>query len=183
MEASAKTRPHVVVIGGGFAGLEFAKGLKNKAFDVTLVDKHNYHTFQPLLYQVATGGLEPDSIAYPLRKVFRKTKNVFVRWATVKHIDTETQVLSTDLCDMHYDYLVIATGSTGRYFNFEGIKDKMLTLKTVPDALNLRSYILQNFEKAIAEKNPEYLEELMNIAIVGGGPTGLELAGAIGEMK
>jgi len=147
MEASAKTRPHIVVVGGGFAGLEFAKGLKNKDVDVTIVDKHNYHTFQPLLYQVATGGLEPDSIAYPLRKVFRKAKNVFVRWATVHHINTETQVLSTDLCDIHYDHLVIATGSTGRYFNFEGIKDKMLTLKTVPDALNLRSYILQNFDR------------------------------------
>ncbi len=183
MEDSAKSRPHIVVVGGGFAGLEFAKGLKHKEVDVTIVDKHNYHTFQPLLYQVATGGLEPDSIAYPLRKVFRKAKNVFVRWATVEHINTETQVLTTDLCDIHYDYLVLATGSTGRYFNFEGIKDKMLTLKTVPDALNLRSYILQNFEKAIAEQNPAYFEELINIAIVGGGPTGLELAGALGEMK
>jgi len=183
MNASAKTRPHIVVIGGGFAGLEFAKGLKNKDVDVTIVDRNNYHTFQPLLYQVATGGLEPDSIAYPLRKVFRKAKNIYVRWATVEQIDTTSQVLKTDLCDIHYDQLVIATGSTGRYFNFEGIKDKMLTLKTVPDALNLRSYILQNFEKAIAETSPEYLEELMNIAIVGGGPTGLELAGSIGEMK
>lgn len=183
MKASAKTRPHIVVIGGGFAGLEFAKGLKNKDVDVTIVDKHNYHTFQPLLYQVATGGLEPDSIAYPLRKVFRKAKNVFVRWATVEHIDTDAQILKTDLSDIHYDYLVVATGSAANYFNFEGIKDKMLTLKTVPDALNLRSYILQNFEKATAEHNPEYLKELINIAIAGGGPTGLELAGAIGEMK
>ncbi len=177
------SRPHVVIIGGGFAGLEFAKGLMHEKVDVTMVDKHNYHTFQPLLYQVATGGLEPDSIAYPLRKVFRKAKNVYVRWANVKHIDIETQTLSTSLCEIHYDYLVIATGSTSRFFNFENIQDKMLTLKSVPDALNLRSYILQNFEKATAEQNPEYFQELINIAVVGGGPTGLELAGALGEMK
>jgi len=156
-ENSAKSRPHIVVIGGGFAGLEFAKGLKHEDVDVTIIDKHNYHTFQPLLYQVATGGLEPDSIAYPLRKVFRKATNVFVRWAMVKHIDTEKQILKTSLIDIHYDHLVIATGSTSRFFNFEDIQDKMLTLKTVPDALNLRSYILQNFEKATAEANPEYL--------------------------
>ena len=181
--ATTARRPHVVVVGGGFAGLEVAKGLRNEAVEVTLVDRHNYHTFQPLLYQVATGGLEADSIAYPLRKVFRDSDNVFVRWAEVERIDTEAKVLRTSLHDIHYDELVIATGSTGKYFNFEPVKDKLLTLKTVPDALNLRSYLLQNFEKAVAEGNPEYFSELVNIALVGGGPTGLELAGALGEMK
>ena len=178
-----KRQQHVVIVGAGFAGLELAKSLRQSSFVVTLVDKHNYHTFQPLLYQVATGGLEADSIAYPLRKVFRKSPNIYIRLAEVLHIDTTSKFLRTTLHDIPYDYLVIATGSTSNYYNFDGVKDKLLSLKTVPDALNLRSYILQNFEKAIAEGNPDYLDELINIAIVGGGPTGLELAGALGEMK
>lgn len=177
------SRPNVVVIGGGFAGLEFAKELRGTDYDVTVVDRHNYHTFQPLLYQVSTGGLEADSIAYPLRKVFRKAPNVFVRWAEVGRIDHARKVLQTTLAEIPYDVLVVATGSTEKYFDFEPVKDKLLTMKTVPDALNLRSYVLQNFEKAVHERDPEYFGELINVAIVGGGPTGLELAGAIGEMK
>ena len=176
-------RPHIVIVGGGFAGLELTKRLRKLDAHVTLVDQHNYHTFQPLLYQVGTGGLEADSIAYPLRKVFRKDTNVHIRLACVERIDTANRVLHTTLHDIHYDYLVVATGSTTNYFNFEPIKDKLLTLKTVPDALNIRSYVLQNFEKAVAERNPEYFKELTNIAIVGGGATGLELAGALGEMR
>ncbi len=177
------TRPHIVVVGGGFGGLELVKRLGKLDAHVTLVDQHNYHTFQPLLYQVATGGLEADSIAYPLRKVFRKGRKVAVRLAEVLRIDPAARVLETTLHDIHYDYLVLATGSTTNYYNFEPVKDKLITLKTVPDALNLRSYVLQNFEKAVAERNPEYFEELTNIAIVGGGPTGMELAGALGEMR
>ncbi len=176
-------RPKVVVIGGGFGGLQFAKNFEHSEWDAIVVDRHNYHTFQPLLYQVATGGLEADSIAYPLRKVFRKSNNIFVRWAEVTYIDTQHKILRTTLTDISYDRLVIATGSTGKYFNFERVKDKLLTMKTVPDALNLRSYVLQNFEKAVTETNIDYFDELINVAIVGGGATGLELAGAIGEMK
>lgn len=176
-------RPHVVVVGGGFAGLELTKRLRKLDAHVTLVDQHNYHTFQPLLYQVGTGGMEADSIAYPLRKVFRKDKNVHIRLACVERIDTTRKVLETTLHDIHYDHLVIATGSTTNFYNFEPIKDKLLTLKTVPDALNIRSFVLQNFEKAVAERNPAYFEELTNIAIVGGGATGIELAGSLGEMR
>ncbi len=179
--SNPNTNPRVVIIGGGFGGLQMAKSLHKKPFEVTVVDRHNYHTFQPLLYQVATGGLEADSIAYPLRKVFRNMDNVHVRWAEVDHIDTGAKVLRTTLDDIPYDKLVIATGSTERYFNFD--KNLLLTMKTVPDALNLRSYILQNFEKAVTEADPGYREELINIALVGGGPTGLELSGALGEMK
>ena len=180
--AFAKT-PHVVVVGGGFGGLELAKALRDTKLHVTLVDRHNYHTFQPLLYQVATGGLEADSIAYPLRKVFRRSRQVAIRLATVKEIDTKRNLLHTSFHDIPYDYLILATGSTNNYFNFEAVKDKLITLKTVPDALNLRSYILQNFEKAVAEDNEDYFTELINVAIVGGGATGIELAGAIGEMR
>ncbi len=179
---SGKT-PHVVIVGGGFGGLELAKSLRKAPVHITIVDRHNYHTFQPLLYQVATGGLEADSIAYPLRKVFRNSRKVAIRLANVTGIDTEAQILKTSFHDIHYDYLIIATGSTNNFFSFEGIKDKLITLKTVPDALNLRSYVLQNFEKAVAEDNEEYFSELVNIAIVGGGPTGIELAGAIAEMR
>ena len=182
-ETRRSDMPHIVVVGGGFAGLELTKRLRKLRAHVTLVDQHNYHTFQPLLYQVGTGGLEADSIAYPLRKVFRKDDNVHIRLACVREIDTAAKVLHTTLHDIHYDYLVIATGSTTNYYNFEPIKDKLLTLKTVPDALNIRSYVLQNFEKAVAERNPAYFAELTNIAIVGGGATGLELAGALGEMR
>ena len=180
---AAPATPHVVIVGGGFGGLELAKALRRAPVHVTLVDRHNYHTFQPLLYQVATGGLEADSIAYPLRKVFRGSRQVAIRFAHVESIDTAARVLHTSFHDIHYDYLVIATGSTNNFFNFAPIQDKLLTLKTVPDALNLRSFILQNFEKAVAEDNADYFAELINVAIVGGGPTGLELAGAIGEMR
>ena len=179
---SGKT-PHIVIVGGGFGGLELAKAMRKLDAHVTLVDRHNYHTFQPLLYQVATGGLEADSIAYPLRKVFRKSRRIHTRMAEVTAVDTEARVLKTTLHDIHYDYLVIATGSITNYYNFEPIKHQLITLKTVPDALNLRSYVFQNFEKAVAERNPDYFEELTNIAIVGGGATGLELAGALGEMR
>ncbi|MBR9920050.1 MAG: NAD(P)/FAD-dependent oxidoreductase [Bacteroidetes bacterium] len=174
--------PRVVIIGAGFGGLELAKKLRNKPFQVILLDKNNYHNFQPLLYQVATGGLEPDSIAYPIRKVFQGVKNISFRMAEVQNIDSESNCIQTNIGSLEYDHLVIATGSKANYFNFDSISDQFMPLKSVPDALNLRSYILQNFEEAIAT-NGEELPELINFAIVGAGPTGVELAGALGEMK
>lgn len=174
----------VVIIGGGFGGIEIAKSLKNQDVQIVLLDKHNYHCFQPLLYQVATGGLEPGSIAYPLRKLMQEIPNGFFRLAEVKHIDTATQKVHTDIGDLKYDYLVIATGSTTNFFKFpKEVSGKMMQMKDIPQALNLRSFILENFEEALLTYDDAKKEELINISIVGGGPTGVELAGALGEMR
>lgn len=176
--------PRVVIIGAGFGGIQLAKSLiKTKQFQVVLLDKHNYHTFQPLLYQVATGGLEPDSIAYSIRQIFHKKKNFIFRMADVERIDTETQEVRTSIGEIPYQHLVVATGTQTNFFGFDGISSQMMSLKTVPEALNLRSFILQNFENALLTDNHDEKSALMNIVIVGGGPTGVELAGALGEMK
>lgn len=178
-----KQKPKIVIIGAGFGGIAMAKLFKGKPVDVLLIDKNNYHNFQPLMYQVATGGLEPGSIAYPVRRIFRNYKNVNFRMAEVFSVSAETNTISTSTGEISYDYLVIATGSQNNFFNFEPIKDKLLTLKSIPDALNLRSFIFQNLEKSMEGDIDETLEEILNIAIVGGGPAGIELAGALAEMK
>ncbi|MCK7590971.1 NAD(P)/FAD-dependent oxidoreductase [Subsaxibacter sp. CAU 1640] len=176
-------QPKIVIIGAGFGGITIAKSLKNKPVEVLLIDQHNYHNFQPLMYQIATGGLEPDSIAYPVRRIFREQDNISFRMAKVERVEATAKVLHTSIGDISYDYLVIATGSTNNFFNFEPVKNKLLTLKSIPDALNMRSYIYQNLEKALANDTSQPIEELMNVAIVGGGPAGIELAGALSEMK
>ena len=175
--------PKIVIIGAGFGGIAIAKAFKNKKVNVLLIDKHNYHNFQPLMYQVATGGLEPDSIAYPVRRIFRKNENITFRMAEVTSLDQKKNQLLTSIGPVPYDFLVIATGSQNNFFDFEPVKDKLLTLKSIPDALNMRSFIFQNLEKALANTEGEPLEEIMNIAIIGGGPAGIELAGALAEMK
>ncbi|MFK7949288.1 MAG: NAD(P)/FAD-dependent oxidoreductase [Saprospiraceae bacterium] len=173
----------LVIIGGGFAGIELAKRLNGKDIQVVILDKHNYHTFQPLLYQVATAGLEPGSIAYPLRKLFQKSDNSIFRMANVEKILTEENIILTNIGKLSYDYLVIATGSKTNYYSLEKEKEEMMAMKSIPQALNLRSLVLQNFENALLTNDLEYRKELMNVLIVGGGPTGVELAGAIAEMK
>lgn len=173
----------IVIIGGGFGGIELAKKLKNKNVDVLILDKHNYHTFQPLLYQVATGGLEADSIAFPIRKIFKGQKNLKFRVTEVKKVIPEVNRLETTIGDIDYDYLVIATGSTSNYFGQTEISQNAMPMKSIPEALNLRSLILQNLEAAIIAKDPERENELLNFVVVGGGPTGVETAGAIGELK
>ena len=179
----ATIRPKIVIIGAGFGGITIAKSLKNNPVEVLLIDQHNYHNFQPLMYQIATGGLEPDSIAYPVRRIFREQSNFSFRMAKVEYVKTDVQSLHTSIGDISYDYLVIATGSTNNFFNFEPVKNKLLTLKSIPDALNMRSYIYQNLEKALAHQKDSSIDDLMNVAIVGGGPAGIELAGALSEMK
>ena len=174
----------LVIIGGGFGGIEMAKRLKNQDLQIVMLDKHNYHCFQPLLYQVATGGLEPGSIAYPLRKFMQEIPNGIFRLAQVRNVDTVAQKVHTDIGDLKYDYLVIATGSTTNFFKFpKEVSGKMMQMKDIPQALNLRSFILENFEEALLTYDDSKKEELINISIVGGGPTGVELAGALGEMR
>jgi NADH dehydrogenase len=174
----------LVIIGGGFGGIEIAKKLKNQDIQIVLLDKHNYHCFQPLLYQVATGGLEPGSIAYPLRKLMQDIPNGLFRLAEVTNININEQKVHTNIGDLKYDYLVIATGSVTNFFKFpKEVSSKMMQMKDIPQALNLRSFILENFEEALLTYDDAKKEELINIAIVGGGPTGVELAGALGEMR
>ncbi len=175
--------PRVVIIGGGFAGINLAKTLANKNVQIVLIDKRNYHTFQPLLYQVSSAGLEPDSIAYPLRKIIKKHKNTFFRLAEVNNIDDETNEIDTSIGKISFDYLVIATGTKTNYFGNKTIETHGMPMKKVPQALNIRSLILQNFEQAAITNNKEARKALLNFVIVGGGPTGVELAGAIAELK
>lgn len=173
----------VVIIGGGFGGISLAKKLHKKEFQVVLLDKHNYHTFQPLLYQVSTGGLEPDSIAYPIRKVIHDFPNTYFRLAEVQEIDTENNLVKTNIGALKFDYLVVATGSTTNYFGNKAIEENSMAMKSIPESLNLRSLILENFEQALLTDDLHEREALMNFVIVGGGPTGVELAGALAEIK
>jgi NADH dehydrogenase len=175
--------PRIVIVGGGFAGISIAKGLKNKEVQVVLLDKHNYHNFQPLLYQVSTGGLEPDSIAYPIRKVLKGYSNFFFRLANVEEIRTEENTIVTNIGTLGYDYLVIATGSETNYYGNREIEINSMAMKTIPQSLNLRSLILENFEQALLTDQYHERDALMNFVIVGAGPTGVELAGALAEIK
>lgn len=175
--------PRVVIVGGGFGGISLAKKLSGKDFQIVLIDKNNYHTFQPLLYQVATAGLEPDSIAFPLRKLFKSKFNFFFRMAEVIKVIPDNNQLETNIGVVNYDYLVIATGSKTNYFGLESFSKNSMPMKSIPEALNLRSLILQHFEKALFTTDFEERTALMNIIIVGGGPSGVETAGALGELK
>ncbi|MGB6268957.1 MAG: NAD(P)/FAD-dependent oxidoreductase [Olleya sp.] len=175
--------PRIVVIGGGFAGIALAKKLSKQEVQVVLLDKHNYHTFQPLLYQVSTGGLEPDSIAYPIRKVLKDFPNFFFRLAHVDEINVEKNKVITNIGDLKFDYLVVASGSKTNFFGNASLEANSMEMKTVPQSLNLRSLILENFEEALLTSDLNERNALMNFVIVGAGPTGVELAGALAEIK
>ncbi|MDP5061219.1 MAG: NAD(P)/FAD-dependent oxidoreductase, partial [Maribacter sp.] len=183
MNIPLSSYPRIVIIGGGFGGVSLAKKLSKQEVQVVLIDKNNYHTFQPLLYQVSTGGLEPDSIAYPLRKVLIGYDNFYFRLAEVEHIDTAGKKLNTNIGDLSFDYLVVATGSETNFFGNEEIEKNAMSMKSIPQSLNLRSLILENFEQALLTDDYHERDALMNFVIVGGGPTGVELSGALAEIK
>jgi NADH:ubiquinone reductase (H+-translocating) len=172
----------VVVVGGGFAGLQFVKTLDERLFDVLLLDKLNHHQFQPLFYQVATSQIEPASISFPFRNVFSKKKNVQIRMANVLSIDRIQRVVTTDIGDYDYDYLVIAIGCRTNFFGNKNIRNNAFSLKTTYDAIQLRNHVLQNFEDVLSAKE-EDKQGYLNLVIVGAGPTGVELAGSFAEIK
>ncbi len=180
--AQGNNRQRVVIIGAGFAGLRIARDLNDTEYEVFLIDKHNYHQFQPLMYQVATARLEPSSISFPLRKIFQHTKNVNIRVGEVERVDTGKKILYTTVGEITYDRLVIALGCTTNYFGNSRIQSHSFPMKSVPNAMALRNRILQTFEDTI-EAGPAELQSLLNFVIVGGGPTGVELSGALAEMK
>ncbi len=177
------SKPRVVIIGGGFGGLELAKCLRQSKAQVLLIDKNNYHTFQPLLYQVATAALEPDSIAYPFREIFRKNHNALFRMTEVLKLKPQENCIETSIGDITYDYLVLAMGTKTNFFNMSDVEQNALRMKTVPQAMELRNIILENFEKALLTNELKDREALMTFVIAGGGPTGIETAGALGELK
>ncbi|MDE1920798.1 MAG: NAD(P)/FAD-dependent oxidoreductase [Candidatus Omnitrophica bacterium] len=179
----ATTRPQIVIVGGGFAGIELARGLRNLDVQVILIDQNNYHTFQPLLYQVATAGLEPDSIVYPFREIFRSQGNLIFRMAKVLEIRPESNKIRTSIGDVEYDYLVLANGSRTNYYGMKDFMKFSLPMKSIPDAMAIRNMLLENMEKALLAKDVGERESLMNIVVIGGGPTGVEMAGALGELK
>lgn len=173
--------PRVVIIGGGFAGLALVEKLKHKEVQVVLFDKNNFHQFQPLFYQVATSALEPDSIVFPFRKQFKGYKNVVFRLAEVEEIQPSSNTLTTTKGKVHYDYLVLATGTTTNFFGMDSVAQNSLGMKDIRDSLNIRHMMLQNLEQAAITCNDDERDALTNFVIVGGGPAGVEMAGALAE--
>lgn len=176
-------KKRIVIIGGGFAGLKLAISLRKSNFQVVLLDKNNYHQFQPLFYQVATAGLEPSAISFPFRKILQKMEHFHFRETTVLNINPDQSIIDTTVGAIQYDYLVIATGADTNYYGIESIAENGLPMKSVSEALKLRNIILENFEYALVSNNEEERTANLNIVIVGGGPTGVELAGALADMR
>ncbi|HUQ97452.1 MAG TPA: NAD(P)/FAD-dependent oxidoreductase [Chitinophagaceae bacterium] len=174
----------IVIVGGGFAGLRLARKLNNKAgFEVLLLDKFNYHQFQPLFYQVATAALDASNISFPLRKAFQKSKNVRIRVEELKKVAPEENKIITETEELSYDILVLATGADTNFFGNKQVSTNAFPMKSTVEALQLRHRLIQNFEDALLTKDPAEFQRLMNIVIVGGGPTGVEVCGALSEMK
>ena len=173
----------VVVVGGGFAGLTLARKLARSNYQVVLIDKNNYHQFQPLFYQVAMAGLEPSSIVFPLRKLFQKSRNVYIRICELLHINPEARQIDTSFGLVNYDYLVIAIGADTNFFGSEELAARTIPMKSVSEALFLRNRILTDYEIALTIPDYEQRQSYIDIVIVGGGPTGVEVAGALAEMK
>ncbi|WP_431471873.1 NAD(P)/FAD-dependent oxidoreductase [Nonlabens sp. SCSIO 43208] len=175
--------PRVIIVGGGFGGVTLSRKLTKLQLQVVLIDQNNYHTFQPLLYQVATSGLEPDSIAFPLRGITDNQENFFFRMAQVTQVVPEKNEIETNIGKLQFDYLILATGTKTNYFNNQQIENSSMGMKSVVESLNIRSTMLKNFEKATITASEKERKKLMRIVISGAGPTGVELAGAFAEFK
>ncbi|MES1155244.1 MAG: FAD-dependent oxidoreductase, partial [Pseudorhodoplanes sp.] len=175
-------RPRIVIAGAGFGGLEAARALKAMPADVTIIDRQNHHCFQPLLYQVATAALSPADIAWPIRHIFRKQKNTTVLMADIKGIDSGKNIVHTDLVDVPYDYLVLATGATHSYFGHDEWAEFAPGLKRIEDATRIRRGILIAFERAEITSDETERKRLLTFVIIGAGPTGVEMAGTIAEV-
>lgn len=173
----------IVIIGAGFGGLKLAQKLVASGYQIVIIDKNNYHQFQPLFYQVATSGLEPSSILFPLRKIFQKQKDIYIRVAEVYSVDTKKKELQTSLETVWYDYLVIATGVNSNFFGMKNMEEFAIPMKSVSEAMAMRNRLLQSFEKSVTLRDQNARRALLNVIVVGGGPTGVEVAGAIAEMK
>ncbi|MEP6514498.1 MAG: NAD(P)/FAD-dependent oxidoreductase [Parafilimonas sp.] len=174
----------IIIVGGGFAGLKLAKSLsKQKDIEVLLIDRNNYHQFQPLFYQVATAGLDASNISFPLRKVFQKAKNVHFRLTSVQEIKADENKIVTDIGEFSYDVLVLALGADTNFFGNDKIKEASFPMKSTAEALRLRHHIIENFEHALIAKDEQELQKRMTVVVVGGGPTGVEVSGAIAEMR
>ena len=176
-------KPRVVIVGGGFGGLELAKALADAPVQVVLLDKQNYHTFQPLLYQVATAGLDEGDIVSPFRKILNDQENFYFRLAEVQAVDTEKQVVETTIGLLRYDFLVLATGAEPNYFGDAAMEKNAIAIKSVEEAIELRNTVLSNFEQALQLGDYEQINSLLDFVIVGGGPTGVEMAGALSELR
>ncbi len=183
MQIPASKFPRVVIVGGGFGGVTLSRKLTQHNFQVILLDRHNYHTFQPLLYQVATSGLEPDSIAFPLRSIVDETRDYIFRMTTVDAVDIKNNQVQTSIGQISYDHLILATGTETNFFGNHKIKENALSMKSVPESLDIRSLMLQNLEKATITEDILEQKKLMRIVISGAGPTGVELSGAFAEFK
>lgn len=176
-------KKRVVIVGGGFGGLKLADGLNRSGFQVVLVDSNNYHQFPPLIYQIASAGIEPGSIAFPFRKIFQKRKDFFFRMAQVRSIYPEHKVIQTSIGKVGYDYLVLAAGTTTNFFGNRRVEEEAMPMKNISEAMGLRNALLDNFERALTCAGEQERQELLNVVIVGGGATGVEIAGALSEMK
>lgn len=180
----AKTNAkRVVIVGGGFGGLKLANALRKSGMQVVLVDKNNFHQFPPMIYQVASSGIEPSSISFPFRKLFRKRKNFYFRMAEARCIFPDRKILQTSIGKVEYDYLVFAAGTTTNFFGNKHLEEEAMPMKTLPEAMGLRNALLSNLERSITCATEQERNELQNIVIVGGGATGVEIAGVLSEMK
>ena len=176
-------KKRVVIVGGGLGGLRLAEELYGSGMQVVLIDKNNFHQFPPLIYQIASAGIDPSSISFPFRQIFRKRKDFYFRMAEARMVDSEKKILQTSIGKIDYDYLVLAAGATTNFFGNKNIEEWAIPMKTVPEAMGLRNALLSNFERALTCATEEERQELLNVVIVGGGATGVEIAGALSEMK